>query len=391
MRWLLSILASALLTGANLAPTAIVNLGFDNQAIAFVAADSSGFYAVGNTGNQVLVVKVNPSGTVVYSRAFGGSAFTQPQAIAVDPSGAAYIAGGTQATDFPIAGGYLNSGNMFLTKLSADGSTIVYSTYIGSGSTTAVTVDAAGNAYVTGSAQSSGFVTTPFAFMSSTAVDPYAQNVFVVKVAPDGSKPLWATFLAGNGMACSKIPGVACPLTNPGFRFPAVEQDTGSAIAVDAGGFVYVAGSTNSAGFPVTQGVVQSQYADPYGMESQGFVTKLSPDGSSLQYSTYLGNAQGQVLTGMAVDPQGNAIVGGSARQIPLTVKPGWPSSPLPQFNGGFIVKLDPAGALLYSTELPQAGPVAVAANSAAVITGPALTILGPAGLSQPAVFALAG
>jgi hypothetical protein len=47
--------------------------------------------------------------------------------------------------------------------------------------------------------------------MSSTAVDPYAQNVFVVKVAADGSKPLWATFLAGNGIACSKISGVACP------------------------------------------------------------------------------------------------------------------------------------------------------------------------------------
>lgn len=448
VRWLLPILAFTAFAGANLAPTAIVNLGFDDATIAFVAADSSGFYAVGNAGNQVLVVKVNPSGTMVYSRAFGGSAFTQPQAIAVDPSGAAYVVGGTQAADFPIAGGYLNSGNMFLTKLSPDGSTIVYSTYIGSGTATAVAVDAGGNAYVTGSAPSSGFVTTPFALMSNSAVDPYAQNVFVVKVAPDGSKPVWATFIAGNGIACSTIPGVACPLSNPGFLFAAVEQDTGAAIAVDAGGFVYIAGYTNSAGFPVTQGVVQPQYADPYGIERQGFVTKLSPDGSSLQYSTYLGNAQGEVLTAMALDAQGDAIIGGTTRQIPIAIKPGWPPSPLPQFNGGFIVKLDPqastliyssglgegafvgiaadsggdayittfdtlpsfpvtpggvsltcysqafvefdpSGSLLYSTELPQAGPLAVAGSSAALITGTALTIFGPASPSQPAVFAL--
>lgn len=447
MRWFLAIL-TPLLAGSNLAPTALVNLGFDDQTIAFVAADSSGFYAVGNVGNQVVVLKVNPSGTVVYSRGFGGSAFTQPQAIAVDAAGAAYIVGFTQATDFPIAGGYLSSGNMFLTKLSPDGSTIVYSTYIGSGSALAVAVDAAGNAYVTGSAQASGFVTTPYVVVTTAAVDPNAQNVFVVKVAPDGSKPVWATFLAGNGIACSKLPGVACPLPNPGFYFGDVEQDSGKAIAVDAGGFVYVAGYTNSAGFPVTSGVVQAQYADPYGIESQGFVTKLSPDASSLQYSTYLGNAQGQVLTGLAVDAQGNAIVGGYARQVPLTVKPGWPSSPLPQFNGGFIVKLDPkassliyssglgegnfvgiaadsggnayittfvtlpsfqvtpggvsltssaqafleldpAGVLLYSTELPQAGPLAITGNAAALITGNALTIFRPADPTQPAVFAL--
>ena len=448
VRWLFAIL-TPLMAGATFAPTAIVNLGFDMQTIAFVAAGSSGFYAVGNAGNQVLVVKVNPSGTIVYSRAFGGSAFTQPMAIAVDSSGSAYIAGATKAPDFPIVGGYLSSGNMFLTKLSADGSTIVYSTYIGSGGTpAAVTVDAAGNAYVTGAAQASGFITTPYSFMSTSAVDPYATNAFVLKVAPDGSKPVWATFLAGNGIACSKLPGVACPLANPGFRFFAVEQDTGSAIAVDADGFVYVAGATNSAGFPVTLGVVQPQYADPYGLESQGFVTKFSPDGSSLQYSTYLGNAQGQALTALALDPQGNVIVGGGALQIPLTIKPGWPSSPLPQFNGGFIVKLDsaastliysqglgqgnfvgiaadpagnayvttldtppsfpvtpggvsligraqaflefdPSGKLLYSTELPQAGPLAFNGTSAALITGTALTIFGPTTLSQPAVFAL--
>lgn len=423
-----------------------MNPGFDNP---FVAADTSGFYAVGNAGNQVVVVKVNLSGTIVYSRAFGGSASTQPTGIAVDSSGAAYVVGYTQAADFPIVGGYLSSGSMFLTKLSPDGSTIVYSTYIGSeGTAAAVAVDSAGNAYVTGSAPSAGFVATPNAFMGNAAVDPYAQNAFVMKVAPDGSRPVWATFLAGNGIACSTLPGVACPLSNPGFFFDNGEQDRGMAITVDVAGYVYVAGYTNSAGFPVTGGVVQAQYADPYGIESQGFVTKLSADGSSLQYSTYLGNAQGQVLTGLAVDAQGNAIVGGSARQVPATIKPGWPASPLPQFNGGFVVKLDGAAAtliytrglgegyfvgisgdgggnvylttfdtlpsfpvtaggvlltgysqalleldatgnLIYSTELPQAGPLAVSGNSVAVIAGNALTIFGPADASQPAVFAL--
>jgi uncharacterized protein (TIGR03437 family) len=450
MRWLFALLAPTLLAAGSLAPRAIVSLGLDRATIAALATDPSGnFYVAGAANNQVLVVKVSPSGNIIYSKVFGGTTYDAPSAIAVDPTGAAYIIGYTHSPDFPIVNGYLTSGSSFLTKLSPDGATIVYSTYLTSdqlGTARAVAVDPSGSAYVTGSVQSSGLITTPGAFM--TTVPPYQQNVFVVKMAPDGSKPVWATYLAGNGIACSTLPGVACPLANSGFRFNNGEQDAGSAIVVDLSGNVYIAGWTNSAGFPVTPGVVQPQYADPFGIESQGFVTKLSPDGSSLIYSTYLGNAQGQSLTALAVDSQGNAIVGGGPLQIPLTPKPGWPSSPLPQFPGGFIAKLDPqavsllyatnlgqgfinglaldaagnayatanyatpsfpvtsdgvtitdvsnafvelgpGGAILYATELPWAGPVAVGTGSAALLTGTALTILTPADPSQPAAFAL--
>ncbi len=171
----------------------------------------------------------------------------------------------------------------------------------------------------------------------------------------------------------------------------------------------------------------------------------------ALQYSTYLGNAQGESSHGAGRRRRkATAIVGGTAaRQIPLTIKPGWPSSPLPQFNGGFVAKLDaqPAtivytaafgeggfigiavdttgnayataggtlpsfpvtpggisltgyseafveldrtGATIYSTEdFPYAGPITVTANSVALITGTALTIFRPSGAAQPAVFAL--
>lgn len=351
-RPLIVFMASTVLGGANLAPSAIVSLGMASGTVSALATDSSGnFYVAGSANNQVLVEKVSATGNILYSRAFGGGTNDWPIGIAVDASGAAYIAGGTVSTDFPIVNGYLPSGNMFLTKLSPDGSTIIYSTYIaapGAGEIRSVAVDAAGDAYVTGHASSPGFTTTPGAFM--TSAPPYQDNVFVVKVAPDGSQPVWATFIAGNGIACATLPGLTCPLASPGFPFIAAERDTGWAIAVDGTGSVCVAGSTNSAGFPVTPGVVQTQYAGPSGTENQGFVTKLSADGSSLLYSTYLGNAQGENLMRLAVDSLGNAIVGGAPLQIVLTPKPGWPPSPLPQFNGGFVVKLDPqASKLVYS------------------------------------------
>jgi hypothetical protein len=397
----------------------------------------------------VLVVKVSPSGNIVYSRSFGGTTNDAPSAIAVDLTGAAYIVGRTLSPDFPIVNGYISTGNAFLTKLSPDGATLVYSTYLTPDQFTsaqAVAVDATGSAYVTGSVQNGALSATPGAFM--TSVPPYQQDVFVAKVAPDGSKPVWATYLAGKGIACSTLPGVTCPFANPGFQFNNSEQDSGSAIAVDTSGNVYVAGSTNSAGFPVTPGVVQTQYADPYGIQRQGFIAKLSPDGSALIYSTYLGNAQGQDLRTLAIDAQGNALVGGAPQQIPLTAKPGWPSSPLPQFPGGFVAKLDsraatliyatnlgqgfitglgvdsagnayasadfttpdfpvtiggltltgdsgafveldPAGSIVFSTELPRVGPIAVAGGGAALLTGTALTILTPSDPSQPAAFAL--
>ncbi len=151
MPWLVMIAASTLAAAANLAPSTIVSLGVDGVGPTCIASDAAGnVYAAGTSNNQVLVVKVNPSGTVVYAKAFGGSAYNTPSSIAVDPTGAAYIIGFTQSADFPIVNGYLSTGNMFLTKLSADGSTIVYSTYIGSGTPSAVAVDAAGNAYATG-------------------------------------------------------------------------------------------------------------------------------------------------------------------------------------------------------------------------------------------------
>jgi uncharacterized protein (TIGR03437 family) len=459
MRPFIVFLSSAVLVGANLVPSAIVTLGMSDGTLNALATDSSGnFYVAGGANNQVRVVKVSPTGNILYSTAFGGSTNDSPIGIAVDGSGAAYIAGSTYSVDFPIVNGYLTSGNMFLTKLSPDGSTIVYSTYIATSSTgqdqvRSVAVDAAGAAYVTGSATSAGFTTTPGAFM--TSAPPYQDNVFVVKVAPDGSRPIWATFIAGNGIACATLTGLTCPISTPGFYFAAVERDTGWAIAVDGTGAVYVAGSTNSAGFPVTSGVVQTQYAGPTGTENQGFVTKLSADGSSLLYSTYLGNAQGEDLMRLAVDSQGNAIVGGTPRQVALTPKPGWPASPLPQFNGGFVVKLDPqaarlvysiavntgvvsgiatgsdgtayvtggfadplfpitpgglpfgdhyfgsfvvldaSGSLVYSTTLPiggTAGGAITAGSPASVAIGgeDVLTIFGPADPAQPAVYALA-
>ena len=205
-----------------------------------VAADSSGnFYTAGGANNHVLVVKTDPSGHVLYSRSFGGSSgYDGPSAIAVDSTGAAYITGYTTAPDFPVINGYLTKGNLFLTKLSPDGSTIVYSTFIATqGGAIAVAVDASGSATSLEILRGPDLPTTPGAFMTSAERPMYQQSVFVVKVAPDGSGPVWATFIRGKEwpapLSRSDLPGA-----HTRNAFIPAEYDTGRARAVDPAGNV---------------------------------------------------------------------------------------------------------------------------------------------------------
>jgi uncharacterized repeat protein (TIGR01451 family) len=147
----------------------------------------------------------------------------------VDSVGNAYVTGSTDASDFPtVKAKYpdlLGYDNAFVVKFSADGSKVLYSTYLG-GSTSdkgwGIAVDSGGNAYVTGS-------TFSFDFPTVKAKYPALQgqtDAFVVKFSADGSKVLYSTYLGGSS------------------------TDFGNAIAVDSGGNAYVTGWTFSFDFP---------------------------------------------------------------------------------------------------------------------------------------------
>src|SRR5439155_726812 len=187
-----------------------------------------------------------------------------------------------------FGGGDMSSGqgDGFVTKLNPAGSALVYSTYLGGSGPDdgkGIAVDAAGNAYVTGSTASSNFPTTIGAFQT---IKGGSGNAFVTKLNPTGSALVYSTYLGGSGAI----------------------GDYGAGIAVDAAGNAYVTGITSSSDFPTTAGAFQTTFG---GGLYDIFVTKLEPTGSALVYSTYLGWSALDKGYGMAVDTSGNAYVAG--------------------------------------------------------------------------------
>jgi hypothetical protein len=312
---------------------------------------------------------VDPS--VAYATYLGGSAGESARAIAVDATGAAYVAGGADSADFPTQSAFqaANAGgvggvNAVIAKISADGAAIVYATYLGgssSGSAYGIVVDGSGAAFVTGSTTSTNFPTLN-AFQSSNGASgspsgSSLSDAFVTKLAPSGSALVYSTYLGGTG------------------------DESGKSIALDATGAAYVVGSTDSFNFP-TQAPFQGPppgvccsigYAD-------AFITKINPSGGSLAYSTYLGGhgtVDNDVAYAVAVDSAGAAYVAGSTNSAA-----GFPTqSPLQGvFAGGandaFVAKVNSSGsALVWSTFLGGSGDdsvkgIAVDSSGAVLVAG---------------------
>jgi hypothetical protein len=240
--------------------------------------------------NASLSLTIDP--TLTFSTYLGGSGTDVGNGITVDAAGNSYIVGSTTSSNFPGASGtYAGNQDAFVVRLDPDGNRI-YSTYLGGSSTdagNAIAIDAAGNAYVTGSTNSTNFPTVN-AYQSFKNGNPNVTNVFVTKLNATGGI-IYSTYLGGNN------------------------NDAGNGIAVDATGAAYVTGSTTSGGlmmghFPTTSGAYQTSY----GGSGDGFVTKFSPAGNTLVYSTYLGGSGADQGNGIAIDAAGNAYVTGSTQ-----------------------------------------------------------------------------
>jgi hypothetical protein len=290
---------------------------------------------------DAFVAKLNPAGTaLVYSTYLGGSGDEVSRGIAVDSAGNAYVTGDTGSPDFPTAnplqptiggppcGEVGCSVDAFVAKLNAAGTALVYSTYLGGSETdggSGITLDSTGNAYVTGTTNSSDFPTkNPF----QAAFNGF-NDAFVAKLNAAGSALAYSTYLGGSG------------------------DDQSSSIAVDSTGNAYVTGSTGSPDFP-TQDPLQPALGggDCELPCPDAFVTKLNAAGSALVYSTYLGGSNADLGIGIALDLTGNAYVTGR------TYSPDFPTqnpfqAALNGFIDAFVTKLNAAGsALVYSTYL---------------------------------------
>lgn len=231
---------------------------------------------------------------------------------------------------------------------------LVYSTYLGGGlgnnggddSASAITIDAAGYAYVTGSAGSTDFPVTTGAYQTADACSVPA---FVTKLNQAGTALVYSALLGGRGDTTADCGG----------------NINANALAVDSSGNAYISGQVFSPNFPVTAGAFQStNKAYNNGGNSNAFITKLSPNGNVLVYSTYLGGSGngegGDYAMGLAVDSSGNAYVAGYATSTDFPVTSGafqttnHASAVVNQYNtNAFVTKLNPAGtALVYSTYL---------------------------------------
>lgn len=282
-----------------------------------------------NGGQDAFILKLSADGsTLIYSTFIGGSSYDGGWAIAVDESSNAYITGYTQSSDFPTTTeandtSFAGTSEAFVIKLSADGSTMLYSTYLGGSSTDSafgIALDSSNNAYLAGHTGSSDFPTTPGANDTTYNAE---RDVFILKLSEDGSTILYSTLVGGGS------------------------DDRAWGIVLDSADYAYVTGSTNGIDFPTTPGANDTSHNGGW----TAYVLKLSADGSTIVYSTFIDGGLDDIVTNIAIDGLNNTYITGTTADPSFNVTP---SAYDTSYNGGddgYILKLSADGStILYST-----------------------------------------
>lgn len=253
-------------------------------------------------GEDSVIVRFSADGSQVeWATYFGGSGneLATPS-IRVHSTGEVYVFGATNSTDIPTTSSasdrtFGGVWDQYLAKLSADGTSLLFGTYIGGSQvefteTHGLMLDAQGNAYVTATTLSADFPVTAGAFQTSYSGTGgqgtgqgtnYPGDVFVSAISADGTTLLFSTYLGGSGGEGSE------------------------GIGIDAVGNVYVSGATYSSSFPTTSDAVQQNL----GGSADFFAAKFDPTLSSLLYSTFIGGSGVDYARSSIVDSAGNFYV----------------------------------------------------------------------------------
>jgi hypothetical protein len=309
--------------------------------------------------DHVFVAKLDPTGsTLVYADYLGGESADECLALALDSTNNVYVAGTTQSTQFPTVTPYQGTipgaNSAFLSKISTDGSALVYSTYLGGSAdevVAGVAVDSTGSSVVAGYTTSTDFpVTNAYqATASANAGGIFGNYGFLTKFSSAGTSLVYSTYLAGSSNVI-----LSCVNQAPCWPQP---NSYIAGLVMDGADNVYVTGNTNTYDFPVTSGAYLGTDAIPMD-GAVGFVSKFSI-GGSLQYSTYFYESSGSLteLDAIAVDGSGSAYITGMASSdgtFPLTSTTICDPAVYGQgCNYAFLTKFDPTGSsLAYSTFL---------------------------------------
>ena len=252
------------------------------------------------------------------------------RAVALDSSGNIFVAGQTNATDFPLINAYDNTlginsccfTDAFVTKFNPDGSIVLFSTYFGGSSednATAMTIDSSGNVIIAGNT-SSADLSTRFAYQA--AFRGGQQDGFVAKFGPTGAF-LYGTYLGGTAL------------------------DSINAVAVDSLGNIFVAGETYSSDFPKT-----NPYQTVLKGTSDAFLTKIAANGASLLFSTYLGGANDDAVRAISLGSDGSIYVAGGTASADFPTLSAFQSThPGSGNKAAFVTRFAASGAsLVYST-----------------------------------------
>lgn len=371
-----------------------------------------------------------------YSTYFGGSVSDVARAVAVDDAGFVYVAGETMSAALPAtpgafgtnyAGGTSAAGDAFIAKFDNSATSLVYLTYLGgrtSDGALALKVDAAGNAYVTGYTDSTNFpvVSALYTNLSGSpypSVNLYPLDAFVAKLDASGSQLVYSTYLGGEALdegigialdaagnayvagytESTNFPTRHATYTNYGgngdgfiARLDAAgtnlvysmflggtNQDVANDIATDAAGFAYLTGYTVSTNFPITN-AVQSHLNNRTNATTafDAFLTKLTPAGEALVFSTFLGGESHDVAYRLALDANAGVYMTGQTRSEDFPRSSTNLFSPVANGSSSsdvFVTKFDTNGQRIYSVmfggrDADEGWDVAVDGHGQAYIVG---------------------
>ncbi len=306
------------------------------EIVVMGVTDSTDFPVVGGVGQQAygggeadgFLAVLGSDGELLRSSYFGGSGTDAPDDMVVDGGGRLVLTGYTSSSDLPVTGeahqrGRNGETDGFLAVMDPEGFELSYLTYFGGAGrdgASEVATGMEGEIYVSGWTQSTDFPVTGDAFQGT--ITGSERDIFLVRFSEAGQLE-YATYLGGSGM----------------------EDCFG--LEVDSTGCAVLSGRTWSGGFP-TANAVQPEYS---GVEVDGFVTKFSPDGGELVFSTFLGYGGWDTLHRVCVDDEDNIILAGIADSDDFPVVNAFQETK----NAGvdiYIIMLDPEGSPLFSSYL---------------------------------------